>query len=171
MKLKNLKISQLKPYWRNPRKNDDAVEHIMKSIEDYGYNQPIVVDEKNVIIVGHTRYKAITRLGWESVDVLELNISAQKAKEYRIVDNKSSELAEWDFSTLIPELREIAEIDNIRDYFKDVEMEDIQRASESMADKFSLISSNVQIKEQSLMHITCPHCSEEFTIEPNSKNT
>jgi hypothetical protein len=187
MQLEELSLVQIKPYWRNPRKNDAAVEKIMQSIQQYGYNQPIVVDKKNVIIAGHTRFKALMKLGKEKVHVLKLDISEEKAKEYRIVDNKSSELAEWDFTQLIPELREIANIDNIRDFFHDlnvdnlikesvgniefkpIELQDIQKHEQNLNDKFTNLTSNVEIRQNNYMTLRCPHCAEEFTIEPNSK--
>jgi len=64
-KLENISIDQITPYERNPRKNDDAVKEVAKSIEKLGYRTPIIVDENNVILCGHTRFKAIKQLGWD----------------------------------------------------------------------------------------------------------
>ena len=62
MNIINLKLNDIKPYWRNPRKNEKAVEAVKQSIQDYGFNQPILLDSKKVIIAGHTRYKALLEL-------------------------------------------------------------------------------------------------------------
>lgn len=98
-------LSTLRPYWKNPRLNEAAVPGVKQSILDYGLNQPLVVDAKGVIIVGHTRYRALLELGVEEVPVVRPKLTAAKAKEYRIADNKTGEVAKWDQGLLIPELR------------------------------------------------------------------
>lgn len=105
MKIKYLPIDALKPYADNPRHNDNAVNAVAKSIEAYGFRQPIVVDEKHVIIVGHTRYKAALKLGLAKVPVhVAEGLSPEQAKAYRIADNQTASLATWDDDKLSNEL-------------------------------------------------------------------
>lgn len=104
-------LADLKPYDKNPRKNDQAVEKVARSIKDYGFQQPIVCDKDGVIIVGHTRYKAAKKLGLKAVPVVFADLSEEKANEYRLVDNKTNEFAEWDFDLLTLEVDDLPELD------------------------------------------------------------
>lgn len=101
-------VDRVKPYDRNPRVNDSAVEAVARSISAYGFRQPIVVDEQGVILVGHTRYKAARRLGLDQVPVhVASGLSPEKARAYRIADNKLHELSAWDAELLGSELKEL----------------------------------------------------------------
>lgn len=103
-------ISKIKPYEKNPRKNDKAVEAVAKSIQQYGWQQAIVVDKNFVIIAGHTRYKAALQLGLSKVPVkVADNLSDEQVKAFRLADNKTGELAEWDNKLLLEELESIGE--------------------------------------------------------------
>ncbi len=105
-------MSEVKPYEANPRVNDQAVEAVVNSIREYGFRQPIVVDSEGVIVVGHTRWKAAKALGLEKVPVhVAKDLSAEKAKAYRIADNKVGELADWDYDLLPIELDELRGMD------------------------------------------------------------
>lgn len=109
-------INSIIPYTKNPRKNDKAVKEVAKSIKEFGFNQPIVVDNNNIIVVGHTRLKAAKHLEMTEVPVLRMpeGISDSKIKAYRIADNKLNELAEWDDTLLVEELKELStELDDI----------------------------------------------------------
>ena len=107
MNVKRVPLTSIKPYWRNPRRHDKTVRELKKSIQRYGYVAPIIVDKKHVIIAGHARYKALRELGYEEIDVIVADhLSEDKVKEYRIADNKLSELADWDTDALKIELRE-----------------------------------------------------------------
>jgi DNA modification methylase len=98
-------IDSIKPYPQNPRKNDSAVEAVAKSIKDFGFRQPIVVDGDGVIVVGHTRWKAAQSLGMTEVPVhVATDLSPEKAKAYRLADNRLNEIAEWDGELLPIEL-------------------------------------------------------------------
>ena len=98
-------ITDIRPYENNPRINDDAVDAVAASIREFGFRQPIVVDADGVIIVGHTRYKAAQKLGLEKVPVhVAKDLTPEQIKAYRIADNKTAELAEWNFELLPIEL-------------------------------------------------------------------
>lgn len=108
MNIVEKRLDEIRPYANNPRKNDEAVEAVANSIREFGWKQPIVVDADGVIIVGHTRYKAAQMLGLKTVPVLVADdLSNDKVKAYRLADNKTNELAEWDLSALETELAQI----------------------------------------------------------------
>lgn len=112
MQIQSMKIDEVKPYPNNPRNNDDGVEAVANSIKEFGWQQPIVVDKDNVIIVGHTRYKAAKKLGMDKVPVVVAdNLSPEQVKAYRLADNKTGELTDWDMGLLDDELADIADID------------------------------------------------------------
>lgn len=103
-----LSLNQVKPYENNPRINDDAVEMVAKSIEEFGFKNPIIVDSNMIIIAGHTRLKAAERLGIEEIPVIIADdLTDDQANALRLVDNKTSELAQWDFEKLKLELDNI----------------------------------------------------------------
>ena len=103
-----LKLSEIIPYERNPRKNDAAVEDLAESIRQVGYRQRIVVDENNVILAGHTRLKALQKLGWEEAEVQrELGMTEEQKRKYRLLDNKVAEKSGWDFELLDWELEDL----------------------------------------------------------------
>jgi glycosyltransferase involved in cell wall biosynthesis len=100
--------ASIKPYPANPRRNDRAVDVVVESIRQYGFQQPIVVDSNRVIIVGHTRYKAAKRLKLVKIPVIVANeLTEEQAQAYRLADNKTNEYAAWDDPLLTTELREL----------------------------------------------------------------
>src|SRR6266850_5402731 len=101
-------INQIKPYDKNPRHNDEAVDAVAASITEFGFRQPIVVDGDGVIVVGHTRYKAAQKLGMEEVPVhVATDLTPAQAKAYRIADNQTATIATWDKDLLPLELRDL----------------------------------------------------------------
>lgn len=112
MEIKTLKIGDIHPYEKNPRKNDKSVAAVARSIEEFGWQQPIVVDVNHEIICGHTRYKAAKKLGMKEVPcVIAENLTEEQIKAYRLADNKVSESSEWDLPLLSEELADIIDID------------------------------------------------------------
>jgi DNA modification methylase len=103
-------IGDIRPYPNNPRTNDNAVDAVAASIREYGWRQPIVVDSDGVIICGHTRYKAAQKLGMDQVPVhVATDLSPEKIRAYRIADNQSADLADWNYDLLPIELKELGE--------------------------------------------------------------
>jgi hypothetical protein len=112
MKVVNRDINDVIPYDNNPRKNKKAVAAVAKSLEEFGWQQPIVVDREGIIIVGHTRYQAAIELGMSKVPVLiAKDLDDEQVRAYRIADNKSGEYAEWDFDKLAEEVNALADAD------------------------------------------------------------
>lgn len=111
MEIREFKIDEITPYDNNPRKNDAAVEIVMKSIREFGFKVPIVLDKDHTIVAGHTRLKAAQRLGLTKVPcIVAADLNDEQIKAFRLVDNKTSEYAEWDLLKLEQELRELQEL-------------------------------------------------------------
>lgn len=105
-------IDQVRPYPGNPRQNDEAVDAVAASLREFGFRQPIVVDGEGVIIVGHTRWKAAKKLGLAKVPVhVATDLSESQVKAYRIADNQTAAIAEWDYELLPIELSSLQEMD------------------------------------------------------------
>ena len=108
------KLKDIKPYEKNPRKNDSAVDAVANSIREFGFKVPVVIDKDGVIVCGHTRYKAAKKLKLDTVPcVIADDLTDEQIKAYRLADNKVSELAEWDIDLLGEELDGIFDIDMI----------------------------------------------------------
>lgn len=110
---------------------------VAKSIDKYGFKQPIVVDKNNVVVVGHTRLKAAKKLGLKEVPVIVADdLTDEEINEYRLVDNKSNEFAEWDFNKLAFELENI-ELD-----MNDFGFESVTLNIDDFSDEFTLPDSD-----------------------------
>lgn len=110
-KIKMASVKDLTPYPNNPRKNEAAIEPVANSIREFGFKQPIVIDKDNTIIAGHTRLLAAKELGLTEVPVIVADdLTPEQVKAYRLADNKTAELAAWDFELLDLELEELGDI-------------------------------------------------------------
>lgn len=102
------KISEIVPYEKNPRHNDEAVKGVKNSIKKFGFKVPIVIDKNGVIVAGHTRYKASLELGLETVPcVVADDLTDKEIKAFRLADNKVAEKSYWNFDLLNDELLDI----------------------------------------------------------------
>lgn len=111
MKIEYITLDKIKPYENNPRINDYAVKYVANSIKEFGFKVPIIIDENNVIVAGHTRLKAAKKLGFEKVPCIRADdLTENQIKAFRLADNKVGEIATWDFNSLSVEL---ANIENI----------------------------------------------------------
>lgn len=153
------KIEEITPYDKNPRKNDDAVEYVKRSIEQFGFKVPIVLDKNNIIVAGHTRYKASVELGMKEVPcIVADDLTEEQIKAYRLADNKVAEKAEWDFELLTSELEELLDFDMeqfgfnpTNDIILDVDDDDFVKDTEVT-------------KEKKPKEIVCPHCGERIEV-------
>lgn len=106
LEIKTFLLEDIHPYENNPRINDGAVKDVTESIRQCGYCSPIIVDENGVILAGHTRYKAIKTLEWTECQVVVCDgLTEDQKRKYRILDNKTNEIAEWDLKLLEEELQ------------------------------------------------------------------
>lgn len=118
------KIEQIRPYEKNPRKNNEAVKYVAESIKQFGFKVPIVIDKEGVIVAGHTRYKASLKLGLKEVPcIVADDLTPEQVKAFRLADNKTSEKSEWDFDLLDSELEDILNF-NMEDFGFEFETED-----------------------------------------------
>lgn len=135
MNVQEIKLKDIKPYGKNPRKNDDAVPYVAESIKQFGFKVPIVIDKNNVIVAGHTRYKAAKKLGFKSVPcIIADDLTDEQIKAFRLADNKVSEKAEWDLDLLDSEIEEIFDID-MTDFGFELESEELE-AEEAEEDEY-----------------------------------
>ena len=105
IKMEEVDIDLIKPYKNNPREiSAEAVQKVMKSIKEFGYNQPIVVDKDHVILAGHTRWKAMKQLGKKKANIIIRDLTKEQAVAYRIMDNRSGEESKWQNKLLAEEL-------------------------------------------------------------------
>lgn len=141
MLVQTRKIEDLKEYESNPRKNAPAVEAVAASIREFGFLQPIVIDQSNVIVAGHTRYKACQKLGITEVPcVVADDLTPEQIKAYRLADNKTAELAEWDMDLLRAELKDLPSFDMKQFGFESADLEcsgwEDREVASSLRDKY-----------------------------------
>lgn len=106
------KLTDIRPYEKNPRKNDEAVKYVAESIKEFGFKVPIVIDKDGVIVAGHTRYKAAKKLNLKEVPcIVADDLTDEQIKAFRLADNKVAEKAEWDFELLGDELDDLFTFD------------------------------------------------------------
>lgn len=158
-------LNSLVPYWRNPRRlSDEAVNAVAKSLEDYGYNQPIVVDGESVIIIGHTRYSAMRRLGVVEAPVVVLTgLSPEKVKQLRVLDNRAGEFSAWDIDALMNELSE-ADASLMTTWFPEITLvaADVEETFdwETLADQ---AEEGEEVGEGTDVEFVCPSCLHMWT--------
>ena len=112
MKIQTIKLEKIKPYENNPRNNDSAVDKIVESIKEFGFQNPIILDKNYTIIAGHTRYKAAQKLNLDEVPcIVDDTLTDEKVKAYRIADNKLAELSSWNYDSLKLELQGLNDAD------------------------------------------------------------
>ena len=166
-------IDSLIPYWRNPRDNKEAVAKVAASIEEYGFQQPIVADLQRTIIAGHTRWAAAKTLGMTHVPVIITDLDAKRAKEYRLIDNRTSEYARWT-DDLLTELREFRD-DTLDMFFPHINLDldfkdeprpvtdgDVDTAGQAIETELDRANQNRQ--DTATLDFPCPHCYKPITL-------
>ena len=112
MKIIEKNLEELIPYDNNPRNNEDAVDAVAESIREFGWQQPIVIDPDSVIVAGHTRYLAAKKLQLKTVPVvIATDLTQDQIKAYRLADNRTAELASWDYEKLNLEMMDLKAFD------------------------------------------------------------
>ena len=134
MEIIEKKIEDITPYEKNPRRNDKAVDAVANSIKEFGFKVPIVIDKDGIIVAGHTRYKAAKKLRMKSVPcIVASDLTNEQIKAFRLSDNRTAELAEWDMELLTEELDDILNID-MSEFGFDIELDDIEEKNEIKED-------------------------------------
>ena len=112
LKIEYVDINSIKPYKKNPRKNEEAIPYVMESIKQFGFKNPVILDKDNVIVAGHTRIESAKRLGITEIPCIYADdLTDEQIKAFRLADNKVAEIAEWDIDLLDTELDDILNID------------------------------------------------------------
>ena len=134
MQIEYFKTDELLPYENNPRKNDEAVKYVKESIEQFGFKVPIVIDKDNVIVCGHTRYKAAKELKIEKVPcIMADDLTDEQITAYRLADNKVSEFSFWDYELLDEELEKLLDFDMLSlGFFEEENENDEQEEQEEI---------------------------------------
>lgn len=169
-------IENITPYENNPRRiPEQAIDAVAKSIELFGWQQPIVVDSDGVIVVGHTRRLAALRLGLSRVPVHVTSLPEEKVRQYRLVDNRTSELTGWNHNALVLELREF-EQELLTTYFPEIDLDvelvsKVAEPSQGDLDWANEKATTVQAAAAESLHTTdveCPACYKVFTVRTRS---
>lgn len=172
-KVEVVPIDSITPYFNNPRViSDEAVSAVKESIERFDYQQPIVVDADGVVIVGHTRLRALVELGRTEVAVVRSTLPAEKVREYRLVDNKVAEMGFWDFEALVVELREW-ETGLLETYFPEIDLGITEMVDEQVSqDQIDWAVEEIQTvkppREILKTRVECPACEKQFVVATES---
>lgn len=155
-------LDELREYENNPRNNENAVAAVAASIKEFGFKVPIVIDKDGIIIAGHTRAKAAAMLGLQTVPcIVADDLTDEQIRAFRLADNKTGELAGWDFEKLEAELAELSAMDmgafgfvmsddvNIDDFFEDADESDDEEE---------------EAEEEEKKPVQCPHCGMWFDV-------
>ena len=167
MNIKDININDLKEYENNPRHNEAAIDKVVESIKEFGFKVPIIIDQNNVIVTGHTRIKAARKLGLKKVPcIIADDLSPEQIKAFRLADNKVSEYATWDEDKLYTELMELKVINFDIESFgfetKDIDTSNIN--VDEVIEKFESEKSNKVIEEPQ----TFNKLTDEFIAPPFS---
>lgn len=156
MKLTYKKIEELIPYENNPRKNDNAVDAVAASIKKFGFKVPVILDADNVIVCGHTRYRAAQKIGIKEIPcIMADDLSDEQIRAFRLADNKTAELAEWDFSLLDFELENI-DMD-MSEFGFEIGTDDIEDFDYNVDEK-----TDSEFTEKEENYVECPCCGMRF---------
>jgi site-specific DNA-methyltransferase (adenine-specific) len=165
MQIEMIRVADLTPYEKNPRKNDAAVNAVAASIKDFGFRVPLVIDKDNIVVCGHTRLKAAKKLGLEEVPCIKAdNLTEDQIRAYRIIDNKTQEISGWDYEKLDEELDAIMESIDMSPYGFNLDPEDDQTMG-SIGDQDLDNSTEIDLSEYSddNFECECPVCGFRFT--------
>ena len=166
MNILNIDIDKIIPYINNPRNNENAIDKVASSIQEFGFKVPIVIDKNNVVITGHTRLLASKKLGLKEVPCVVANdLSEAQIKAFRIADNKTSEYATWDNELLKIELDMLKDLDfdleltALKEYEIDSlylefdDFNDLEEAEDDLIEEYDEPAGKVETKG------CCPNCS------------
>ena len=157
MKVELVDVGDITPYGRNPRKNEGAVAKVKASIDEFGFRQPIVVDAKRVIVVGHTRWLAAKELGIEKIPVhIAKDLSEDQCRAYRIADNRVNETAEWDFELLDLELGDLRD-NGYAVELTGFDLDELERGTAGVSpEDFESVDDTIETQTE------CPKCGYEW---------
>lgn len=156
-------IDTIVPYWRNPYDNNDtAVNAVATSIEELTYFNPIIVDKQMTIICGHTRYKALKKLGVKRVVVMVSNLDELDAKSYRIADNETTGLSNWLIDRVRQEYMELPHSKTLETLFPTITMVEPAELPKPLENASTQATGQENIDDVEI-ELICPNCMNGFT--------
>lgn len=160
MQIQEINIKQIKPYEKNPRRNDKSIPFVAESIDKFGFKVPIILDSNYVIAAGHTRYKAALYLGLENVPcIIADDLTDEQIKAFRLADNKCADYSEWDMALVEEELEMLNEIFDMSalgfDFYEN---------SFDIDDFFNPVEQTEKNTEETPKSVCCPFCGKEFVV-------
>jgi hypothetical protein len=161
-------IKKIVPYFNNPRENDKTVQALIKSIKQVGFNVPIVIDKKNVIIKGHSRYYAAKELKFKKIPCIISEASENDNKADRLYDNAIQELSKWDNDKLIVELRDLNfKIDEIAFNIPTERLDELYSSGEITKEEMEKAMKGFSdvTKPEKHLKFVCPSCGEESYLD------
>ena len=158
-------LSWLKPYANNPRNNESAVEPVANSIKEFGFKVPIVATSDGEIINGHTRFKASKLLGLEKVPVIIADdLTDEQIKAFRLADNKTGEIADWNESLLIKELEELDDLDyDMGQFGFELDLDDADEDGDG-SDDMGDIPDNIDVVEAFALNVIVKDEAEQAEL-------
>lgn len=161
--LKMIKTEDIKLYEKNAKNHPEwQIEQIKNSIKEFGYNDPIAIDENNIIVEGHGRYIALKELGYKEIEVLKLShMSNEQKKAYIIAHNKTCMNTGFNLEMLEEELQSISELDLTLTGFTEFEIEDMLNIKNNDINIDSVLS-DIEIEKKEKEPKRCPHCGGEL---------
>ena len=160
MDIIEMPLSELKMYENNPRKNSEAVQYVMNSIREFGFKNPIIIDKDNVIVCGHTRYKAAMKLKMKKVPcIMADDLTDEQIQAFRLADNKTAEVAGWDFDKLEVELNDLDPAAFDLADFGFFPSYDVNSNDDGYMDPEDKLSDEVKGEDD---YLTCPKCGCVF---------
>lgn len=150
-----VRIEDLKPYEKNPRRIPErAIKAVANSIKEFGWKYPVVIDKDNVIVAGHTRYKAALLLGLSEIPCLIADdLTPEQVKKFRLADNKTSELSSWDFELLDLELSGLDGMEDFGFVFKTLTHEISENENKEI---------DIEDFDEDKFEHECPRCGFKF---------
>ncbi|MBM6874276.1 ParB/Srx family N-terminal domain-containing protein [Fusobacterium mortiferum] len=161
-KIERVKIGEIKLYEKNAKNHPDwQVEQIKNSIKEFGYNDPIAIDDNNVIVEGHGRYLALKEIGYDEIEVLRLShMNEDQKKAYIIAHNKTCMNTGFNLEMLEEELKSIAELDLTLTGFTEFEIDDMLGIKNDI--NIDSVLSDIEIEKKEKEPKVCPHCGGEL---------
>ncbi len=182
MLITDIPITAIEPYPNNARRNENTIQKVRESIEEYGFNVPLIVDENYIIVAGHTRFEALKQIHSETGEYAEIPCTIMTGnpeliKEYRLMDNRISDLSFWDNTKLTLEIKAFEDISTIEESFgteianmaKDTMGESIKDITEADIEKTADRLEHTYTDEErdrgfALFKCNCAGCGEEFSL-------
>jgi len=171
MKIIEKKTSELIPYANNPRKNEKAVDIVASSIKNYGFKVPIVIDQKNEIVTGHTRLKAAEKLGMEKVPcIIADDLTPSQIKAFRLVDNKTAEYSDWDIEKLNIELEDLPELEDFGFEMPEIDLGYDEEKEDEMPENIETICKVGDMWQLGNHRLICGDCTDEMIVKKLMKD-